>query len=187
MNKIYLIYYYFKDAQLEKAKTVELGKLSLAHVAEYAKEAVKTAKENAAQPVVGGTEPDYKAYADTLKEHVREDTVCINVTGNHEMKNKNYKEVFEKAADKKERIENAILKMEEEFRKGNNVDIPFLARECNISQTYFRRLFHHLYGASPKQYILSVRLRWAKTMLKSTDDSRDAKSPSSSLPECFFG
>ena len=73
--------------------------------------------------------------------------------------------------DKKERIENAILKMEEEFRKGNNVDIPFLAEQCNMSQTYFRRLFHSLYGVSPKQYILSARMRWAKTMLKSTDDS----------------
>lgn len=73
--------------------------------------------------------------------------------------------------DKKERIENAILKMEEEFQKGNNVDIPFLAEQCNMSQTYFRRLFHSLYGVSPKQYILSARMRWAKTMLKSTDDS----------------
>ena len=73
--------------------------------------------------------------------------------------------------DKKERIENAIQKMEEEFRKGNNVDIPFLAEQCDMSQTYFRRLFHSLYGVSPKQYILSARMRWAKTMLKSTDDS----------------
>ena len=73
--------------------------------------------------------------------------------------------------DKKERMEKAILKMEEEFRKGNNVDIPFLAEQCNMSQTYFRRLFHNLYGVPPKQYILSARLRWAKTMLKSTEDS----------------
>ncbi len=43
-----------------------------------------------------GTEPDYEAYANTLKEHVREDTVCINVLGNHEMKADNYKELFEK-------------------------------------------------------------------------------------------
>ena len=42
-----------------------------------------------------GTEPDYKAYADTLKEHVREETVCINVAGNHEFKADNYKELFE--------------------------------------------------------------------------------------------
>lgn len=73
--------------------------------------------------------------------------------------------------DKKERIENAILKMEEEFRKGNNVDIPFLAEQCDMSQTYFRRLFHSLYGVSPKQYVLSARMRWAKNMLKGTEDS----------------
>ena len=73
--------------------------------------------------------------------------------------------------EKKEKMEEAILKMEAEFRKGNNVDIPFLAEQCNMSQTYFRRLFHGLYGVSPKQYILSARLRWAKTMLKSTEDS----------------
>lgn len=42
-----------------------------------------------------GTEPDYKAYADTLKEHVRDETVCINVLGNHEFKADNYKELFE--------------------------------------------------------------------------------------------
>ena len=41
-----------------------------------------------------GTEPDYKAYVDTLKEHIREDTVCINVAGNHEFKADNYKELF---------------------------------------------------------------------------------------------
>lgn len=73
--------------------------------------------------------------------------------------------------DKRERIENAILKLEEEFRKGNHVDIPYLAEQCGMSQTYFRRLFHNLYGVSPKQYILSARLRWAKTMLRSTEDS----------------
>lgn len=42
-----------------------------------------------------GTEPDYKAYADTLNENVRDDTVCINVLGNHEFKADNYKELFE--------------------------------------------------------------------------------------------
>ena len=73
--------------------------------------------------------------------------------------------------DKRERIENAILKLEEGFSKGSHVDIPSLAEQCNMSQTYFRRLFHNLYGVSPKQYILSARLRWAKIMLKSTEDS----------------
>lgn len=41
-----------------------------------------------------GTQADYEAYTDTLKEHIREETVCINVIGNHEMKNDNYKQIF---------------------------------------------------------------------------------------------
>ena len=73
--------------------------------------------------------------------------------------------------DKKKIIENAIFYMEEEFRRGNNVDIPRLAAQCNMSSTYFRRLFHGIYGVSPKQYILSARMRWARTMLKSTENS----------------
>lgn len=43
-----------------------------------------------------GTEPDYEAYVKTLREHVREETVCINVLGNHEFKADDYKELFEK-------------------------------------------------------------------------------------------
>jgi hypothetical protein len=42
---------------------------------------------------VGG-EGDYENYARTLHEHVREDTVLINIHGNHEFKNDNYKEYF---------------------------------------------------------------------------------------------
>lgn len=41
-----------------------------------------------------GTEPDYKAYTDTLKEHIRKETVCINVAGNHEFKADNYEQLF---------------------------------------------------------------------------------------------
>lgn len=43
-----------------------------------------------------GGEEDFKAFTDTLKEHIREETVCLNVNGNHEMKNKNYKELYDK-------------------------------------------------------------------------------------------
>ena len=42
-----------------------------------------------------GTEPDYEAYVQTLREHIRKETVCINVLGNHEMKNDNYEQIFE--------------------------------------------------------------------------------------------
>ncbi len=43
-----------------------------------------------------GTDEDYENYVNTLKEHIREDTVCINVCGNHEFKQDDYKEKFEK-------------------------------------------------------------------------------------------
>ena len=42
---------------------------------------------------VGG-EGDYANYAATLKEHVRPETKLINIHGNHEFKNDNYREYF---------------------------------------------------------------------------------------------
>ena len=42
---------------------------------------------------VGG-ENDYVKYVNTLNEHVRPETVCINIHGNHEFKNDNYREYF---------------------------------------------------------------------------------------------
>lgn len=40
-----------------------------------------------------------------------------------------------------------------------------LAQECQISEVYFRRLFCARMGVSPKQYVLSLRLRRAKQLL----------------------
>ena len=42
---------------------------------------------------VGG-EGDYARYAETLHEHVRPETVLVNIHGNHEFKNDNYREYF---------------------------------------------------------------------------------------------
>ena len=41
-----------------------------------------------------GGEGDYANYVNTLKEHAREETVLINIHGNHEFKNDNYREYF---------------------------------------------------------------------------------------------
>ncbi|MBQ6019637.1 MAG: metallophosphoesterase [Clostridia bacterium] len=41
-----------------------------------------------------GAEGDYVNFVNTLKEHVREDTVVVNIHGNHEFKDDNYKEYF---------------------------------------------------------------------------------------------
>lgn len=40
-----------------------------------------------------------------------------------------------------------------------------LATECRMSEVYFRRLFRRQNGTSPKQYILSLRLQRAQTLL----------------------
>ncbi|MBQ4353628.1 MAG: helix-turn-helix transcriptional regulator [Clostridia bacterium] len=40
-----------------------------------------------------------------------------------------------------------------------------LARECNISEVYFRKLFTKHFGISPKQYIIDLRIQKAKQML----------------------
>lgn len=44
-----------------------------------------------------GAEGDYINYANTIKEHLREGTVFINIHGNHEFKDGNYHEYFVKA------------------------------------------------------------------------------------------
>ena len=41
-----------------------------------------------------GFEGDYVNYVNTLKEHVRPETVCINIHGNHELKHDSYREFF---------------------------------------------------------------------------------------------
>ena len=40
-----------------------------------------------------------------------------------------------------------------------------LARECNISEVYFRKLFTKHFGISPKQFIIDLRIQRAKQML----------------------
>ena len=41
-----------------------------------------------------GNEPDYANFVETLKEHVRPETPVVNIHGNHEFKNDNYREYF---------------------------------------------------------------------------------------------
>ena len=43
-----------------------------------------------------GEEDAYKAYTDTLKAHLKKETPCITIHGNHEFKDPKYKEYFEK-------------------------------------------------------------------------------------------
>ena len=40
-----------------------------------------------------------------------------------------------------------------------------LARECNISEVYFRKLFAESYGMTPRQFIIEIRINKAKQLL----------------------
>lgn len=40
-----------------------------------------------------------------------------------------------------------------------------LARECNMSEVYFRKLFARYFNTSPKQYVIDIRLQKAKQLL----------------------
>ena len=53
----------------------------------------------------------------------------------------------------------------------SNLTIGDLARECNMSVSYFRREFTNTVGMSPQQYIIQVRLSMAEHLLRTTTRS----------------
>lgn len=63
-----------------------------------------------------------------------------------------------------EKLKNAINHIHAEFRQGQ-ISISELASMCAVSETYFRRLFRLIYGTSPAQYIIDLRLEYAAQLL----------------------
>ena len=51
---------------------------------------------------------------------------------------------------------------------GEELSVPELAKLCNLSVTHFRRLFRRTMGRAPSEYLLEVRMRMARNLLKST-------------------
>lgn len=69
--------------------------------------------------------------------------------------------------DKKaELIEPAVKIMREKFCE-NQLTIADLVSECGISEAYFRRIFAEKYGISPKEYLINLRVEYAKQLLSS--------------------
>lgn len=50
-----------------------------------------------------------------------------------------------------------------------NININKLANICNISNTYFRRIFNQVYGTTPVKYINNLKLERAKELILSGD------------------
>ncbi len=49
--------------------------------------------------------------------------------------------------------------------------IEDLAKECHLSQTHFRRMFHEIMNTSPLDYLNTTRILQACTLLRTTEDS----------------
>ena len=58
----------------------------------------------------------------------------------------------------------AIKLIENNFRNPSLTNAE-LARECNISEVYFRKLFDEIYKTSPRQYLIEIRINKAKQLL----------------------
>ncbi len=65
-----------------------------------------------------------------------------------------------------QKIKSAIDYIHTNYRSGE-IDISKLAKMCSVSETYFRKLFKMIYGVSPKQYILNLKLEIASQLLQS--------------------
>lgn len=58
----------------------------------------------------------------------------------------------------------ALAAMHERFTD-NDLTVSSLARLCGVSEVYFRKLFLESRGVSPKDYIISLRMEYAKQLL----------------------
>lgn len=68
-------------------------------------------------------------------------------------------------SDKKKKIQPAIDFIAKNFNKEIRND--YLAKECNMSTVYFRKLFKEIIGTSPITFTHNLRIEKSKEMLKS--------------------
>ena len=53
----------------------------------------------------------------------------------------------------------------------NDLSVSYLSSLCGVSEVYFRRLFLHFFGVSPKEYMIKKRMDYARVLLRSGDFS----------------
>ena len=60
----------------------------------------------------------------------------------------------------------ALEKIKTDFNSGD-LSVAELASLCNVSEVYFRKIFVDKFGVSPKEYIINMRINYAKELLES--------------------
>ena len=67
------------------------------------------------------------------------------------------------------------------------ITVGSLAALCGVSEVYFRRLFLAKYGVSPKEYLINLRINYAKQLLSSGEFSVSRVAELCGYPEpCHF-
>jgi AraC-like DNA-binding protein len=69
-------------------------------------------------------------------------------------------------SDRQDRILPAVALMEREFAN-EGLTVTRLAEACGMSEVYFRKIFLHKFGVSPKEYLIRKRMAYARQLLSS--------------------
>lgn len=113
----------------------------------------------------------FKAATDAWK-HKDECRIPIAMKALYEGINKAWKDAYKQYVPKTQLsiIAPAVEVMNQRFTD-NTLNVAYLAKLCEVSEVYFRRLFLNFFGVSPKEYLIQKRMEYAKTLLRSGDFS----------------
>lgn len=90
------------------------------------------------------------------------------------------------SVSQKEKLTNAMEYIHSYYLT-EEINIAYLAFLCNISEPYFRRIFHNLYHTSPVKYINSLKITRAKELITSEMYSiREIATLSGFHDDCYF-
>lgn len=81
------------------------------------------------------------------------------------------------------KIKPAIIKMEADF--GLNITVKELSRLCNMSPSNLTRLFLYVTGKTPMQYLINVRLNYAKAEISRGEQDLSALSERCGYADIF--
>ncbi len=105
------------------------------------------------QPGVGG-----RLYADAIMNQA-----CVHILRNYA------NVVFKPGSDARHRLSSKQQKQILEYINaniGNNIVLNDLARVCGLSVYYFARSFRDTYGVPPHEFVINLRLDYARNMLR---------------------